>query len=254
MPQKQAPETFFAKNAALVHEQYKGLADQQLAGALETTQRLIDTMKGAIEGTKLRVLELGCGTGELANHLARTNPDIEVVAVTPFSGELETAKSEYGNTPNLRFEQAGFGDLKNTFGSGDLTKAFDLILSNNALQYLFEPKDREGALTDAASVLKKTGAMILRYPVEPTRTSVNSCHETPRQFLETLDRANSATPNPLQLLEYKLTGNFTHSATAAETSGESCAAPPKDGCAAPAAGGCAGNAGARTTHEFVLGL
>lgn len=246
MAEKQDAASFFANNADLVHEQYKGLADQQLAGALETTQRLIDTMKGAIEGTKLRVLELGCGTGTLAEYLARTNPDIEVIAVDPFPDMIKTAQSTYGDTPNLRFEQAGFGDLGNTFGSGGLKEAFDLILSNNALQYLSEPKDREGALTDAASVLKKTGAMILRYPVEPTRTGVNSCHETPRQFLETLDRANSATPNPLLLLKYKLTGNFAHSATAAETSGES--------CAAPAAGGCAGNAGARTTHEFVLGL
>ena len=72
----------------------------------------------------LRVVDLGCGTGELTRHLADTLPDSDVTGLDSSPQMLEKAASYAG--PNLRFE---LGD------QSQLTGKWDLIFSNAALQW-----------------------------------------------------------------------------------------------------------------------
>jgi trans-aconitate 2-methyltransferase len=71
----------------------------------------------------LKVVDLGCGTGELTRHLAAL-PGSQVTGIDSSAEMLETAKAF--STPRLRFEQGDQARLR-----GD----WDLIFSNAALQW-----------------------------------------------------------------------------------------------------------------------
>jgi len=72
----------------------------------------------------LKVVDLGCGTGELTRQLADALPNSNVTGIDNSSQMLEKATSHSG--PGLHFEQ---GD------QSELTGEWDLIFSNAALQW-----------------------------------------------------------------------------------------------------------------------
>jgi trans-aconitate 2-methyltransferase len=72
----------------------------------------------------LKVVDLGCGTGELTRHLAEALPDSDVTGLDSSAQMLEKARSL--SNSNLHFEQ---GD------QSQLTGEWDLIFSNAALQW-----------------------------------------------------------------------------------------------------------------------
>src|SRR5512147_2454316 len=72
----------------------------------------------------LKVVDLGCGTGELTRQLADALPDSDVTGIDSSSQMLEKAAAFAGS--NLHFEQ---GD------QAQLTGEWDLIFSNAALQW-----------------------------------------------------------------------------------------------------------------------
>jgi trans-aconitate 2-methyltransferase len=72
----------------------------------------------------LRIVDLGCGTGELTRRLADSMPDNDVLGLDSSTQMLERAQ-EY-TRPGLRFE---LGDL------AELQGQWDLIISNAALQW-----------------------------------------------------------------------------------------------------------------------
>jgi len=94
-----------------------------------------------------RVLEIGCGTGETAAHLA-ANTQAEVVAVDISPAFIEQARARH-QAPNLRFElfdllgeaPAPFGRFGMVYGNGilhHLVQRLDAVL--RALHALTEPE------------------------------------------------------------------------------------------------------------------
>jgi len=74
----------------------------------------------------LKVVDLGCGTGELTRQLADKLPDSDVTGLDSSPQMLDAARATSYTSPNLRFE---LGD------QSQLTGAWDLIFSNAALQW-----------------------------------------------------------------------------------------------------------------------
>lgn len=72
----------------------------------------------------LKVVDLGCGTGELTRQLADALPNSDVTGIDSSSQMLETARA--ASSPNLHFQQ---GD------QSQLTGEWDLIFSNAALHW-----------------------------------------------------------------------------------------------------------------------
>jgi trans-aconitate 2-methyltransferase len=74
----------------------------------------------------LKVVDLGCGTGELTRQLADSLPDSDVTGLDSSEQMLDKAASRFASVPNLVFIQ---GD------QSQLTGEWDLIFSNAALHW-----------------------------------------------------------------------------------------------------------------------
>jgi trans-aconitate 2-methyltransferase len=74
----------------------------------------------------LKVVDLGCGTGELTRQLADVLPNSNVTGIDSSLQMLDAARASSFSSPNLHFEQ---GD------QSQLTGEWDLIFSNAALHW-----------------------------------------------------------------------------------------------------------------------
>jgi trans-aconitate 2-methyltransferase len=74
----------------------------------------------------LKVIDLGCGTGELTSELANTLPDSDVTGLDSSPQMLDAARAAPHQRANVRFEQGDQAALKGMW---------DLIFSNAALQW-----------------------------------------------------------------------------------------------------------------------
>ena len=99
---------------------------------------------------RLRVVDLGCGTGELTRRLADALPDSDVLGLDLSKEMLEKTKP-YAR-PRLRFEQ---GD------QAALTGEWDLIFSNAALQW---SNDHEALIQNLFQHLEGGGQLVVQVP------------------------------------------------------------------------------------------
>ena len=98
----------------------------------------------------LKVVDLGCGTGELTRRLAETLPESDVLGVDRSPEMLTRAQTQL--RPGLRFER---GDLATLDG------AWDLIFSNAALQW---SEDHRKLIPHLFSCLNPGGQMLVQVP------------------------------------------------------------------------------------------
>jgi S-adenosylmethionine-dependent methyltransferase len=105
-------------------------------------------------GHSLRVLDLGCGTGEMAVRLARVGH--HVVALDSSLPMLEYARhsaQEAGISGGIEFKHGDAADLADLSDA----KRFDLVLCHNVLEYV---DDACGVLRSAAAVLRNESSVI----------------------------------------------------------------------------------------------
>jgi ubiquinone/menaquinone biosynthesis C-methylase UbiE len=99
----------------------------------------------------LRVLDVGCGPGDLSIRIAQRCQEVWGVDVTPEM--IRIAEEKSGSEPaNVHFHQADACDLP--FENG----TFDTVMSVNALQAMYRP---EMALAEMSRVLKPGGELLL---------------------------------------------------------------------------------------------
>lgn len=97
-----------------------------------------------------RVLDLGCGVGDVARSLAALVPQGSVVGVDADPDMVRTAAQQAA--PNLRFEQVRAQDISARFGDG----AFDVVVSVAVLHWV--PRaDQPAVATGVRTVLRPGG-------------------------------------------------------------------------------------------------
>ena len=102
--------------------------------------------------TGQRVLEIGCGTGNLSLRAARTHPGAEVLGTDPDPLALARAERKIGGRQGIRFERAYAQALPYADGS------FDRVLSSLMLHHL-DDEAKTVTLTEVAGVLRPGGSV-----------------------------------------------------------------------------------------------
>ena len=96
------------------------------------------------------ILDLGCGTGELATHLAKTK---QVTAVDPAGAMLDIAKKR-ANADKVNWVEGDATKLR-------MQQKFDLVLlTGHAFQVFLTPVDQLAALNTIAAHLSPTGRFV----------------------------------------------------------------------------------------------
>lgn len=110
-------------------------------------------------GTEKKILEIGCGTGELAYMMAEKT-DSKILGVDICVPFIEQARKNY-SLPNLEFQILDFNDkdsLKKLTGE----YKFDYVVGNGILHHLYYNMDE--ALGNIHSLLKTGGKIVFLEP------------------------------------------------------------------------------------------
>lgn len=133
--------------------------NQGFAPAKSTTVRMrrrTDLLLSEMEITRdTRILEIGCGTGEVSYWMADQSP-AEVTGTDLCVPFIEGAKKKY-QLPNLQYEVA---DFNNPSSFSDMQ--FDYIVGNGILHHLYNNLDE--ALASMRRLLKENGKIIFLEP------------------------------------------------------------------------------------------
>ena len=114
----------------------------------------------------LKVVDLGCGTGELTRQLAEKLPNSDVTGLDSSPQMLDAARAASFSSPNLRFTQ---GD------QSQLTEAWDLIFSNAALQW---SENHAELIPNLYKRLKHGGQLAVQIPSNHNHISHQIYRET----------------------------------------------------------------------------
>lgn len=130
----------------------------------ERQQPFYDLLKLVLPRRSMRILDLGCGTGELTREMHRQLKAQSTVGVD--SSETMLARTAELNEPGLSFRR---GLLEETDEEG----TYDLVLSNAALHWV---GNHEFVLQKLARALAPVGQLAIQMPANqdhPTHTVVN---------------------------------------------------------------------------------
>jgi trans-aconitate 2-methyltransferase len=120
-----------------------------------------------------KVLDLGCGNGNVTAEIAARVPDGLVVGVDASTDMISFAASHYSPSahPNLHFETCDIRRIS-------LREKFDLVVSFNALHWI---PDQDEALRAIRSALKSDGLAQLRLVPDGERKGLETVIEETRK-------------------------------------------------------------------------
>lgn len=130
----------------MAHESMLRTLAAQAAAIWPQEERLFDRY---VLGASPRILDVGCGSGEITARLAARYPSAEVVGVDILASPLEFARARYAElSSRVRFEQ---GDA---FALLHPSAAFDLVVCRHVTQSVPEP---ERVLAELVRVCRPAG-------------------------------------------------------------------------------------------------
>jgi ubiquinone/menaquinone biosynthesis C-methylase UbiE len=122
--------------------------DEKWAFYVEATTR--ETLRRLPMTVGARVLDVGCGTGELLRRLRAKYPDALLAGLDPVPEMLAVARDKLSGNENLR---TGYADAL-PWSAG----AFDVVVSCNMFHYISHPVE---ALREMGRVLRPGGSLVL---------------------------------------------------------------------------------------------
>ncbi len=139
----------------------------------ERAQPFEDALALVARRPGLRVVDLGCGTGELTRRLADALPGSDALGLD-FSTEM-LAKAEPQARPGLRFEKRAIEDFDGEW---------DLIFSHAALHWIV---DHEALIPKLMSHVKDGGQLVVQIPSNHYNKAHRALSETAEEFSATLN-------------------------------------------------------------------
>ncbi|ATI11331.1 MULTISPECIES: dethiobiotin synthase [Acetobacter] len=148
-------------------EKYDQAATVQRVAARELFQRIQTSMAGK---SPLRILEIGCGTGLLTEHLHACWPEAEILATDFAPNMMARAKMRLGEAVSYHQMDAA---------APDVSGPFDVICGNLIMQWLPEP---EKVLRNLAGLLAPDGVFAVSTLLDGTFAEwQQACQQEGRQ-------------------------------------------------------------------------
>jgi len=122
--------------------------DEKWAFYVDATTR--ETLRRMPMTPAARVLDVGCGTGELLMRLRAKYPDAWLTGLDPVAEMLDVARDKLSGKEDLRI---GYADSLPWASS-----SFDVVVSCNMFHYISHPIE---ALREMARVIRPGGALVL---------------------------------------------------------------------------------------------
>lgn len=136
-----------------VRDQYEKLAPSYDERWRRYVADTLSVLTGSLELTgDEHILDVACGTGELARLLLEEHPGLSVAGVDISEKMLEVASEKLAARSNVRFEQGVAEDLP----YGD--DGFDLVVTASAFHYFDDPVE---ALREMRRVSKPGGRVVV---------------------------------------------------------------------------------------------
>ena len=127
---------------------YEGLWAQRYS--LGPSRRLIHEHLDAVAPDATRILDVGCGVGQLAQELAQRRPGAEVVGCDASPDMIERAQRDY-TASNLSYHTGPVEVMER--GSG-----FDVLVCTHAYPYF---PDKPASMTAMAALLRPGGRLLI---------------------------------------------------------------------------------------------
>lgn len=112
-----------------------------------------DYICNAIKNPKSKLLEIGCGPGNITKYLLTKRPDFEIFGIDIAPNMIELAKQ---NNPTAKFE------VMDSRAISTLEEKFDGIVVGFCLPYL-SPKDTTELIANAYNLLHEKGLLYLSF-------------------------------------------------------------------------------------------
>ncbi|MFI7540322.1 class I SAM-dependent methyltransferase [Actinoplanes sp. NPDC049599] len=145
----------------------------RLAGVGRIYRQLLDRAHLTDGADSRRILEIGCGTGNLLTTLGRRRPELATVGIDPDPAALRKARRKAARRGlQIRYEQAFADELPVADAS------FDRVLSSFMLHHL-EEDERLRTLREVRRVLRPGGELHV-VDVDGTPSGHNRRHQHPR--------------------------------------------------------------------------
>ena len=147
----------------------------------ERKQPFLDLLSLVEHRPRMRVVDLGCGTGELTRELHETLGAEETVGID--------------NSETMLLKSGGFGGETLHFERGDIEafvtdRPYDLIFSNAALHWV---EDHESLFARLTSFLAPHGQLAVQMPANETHASHQTAVDVARELgIEPRDLADAA--------------------------------------------------------------
>ena len=99
---------------------------------------MLEAVARCVPSTSRRILELGCGTGELSMKILNRCPDAEIIALDYSPRMIEFARKKMAEAGYQQWKgiEADFGEWANNPEKLDISKEFDACVSSLAIHHL----------------------------------------------------------------------------------------------------------------------
>ena len=112
-----------------------------------------DQLISSLPATDARILELGCGPGNITRYLLKQSPGYQILDTDIAPNMVALARQ---NNPTARFEVMDVRDV------GALNERFDAIVAGFCIPYL-TPDECDHLITDCATLLTTGGILYLSF-------------------------------------------------------------------------------------------
>ena len=133
-----------------------------------------DSFLDSMSADQNKVLEIGCGPGNITRYLLRKRSDLKILGTDIAPNMIELARK---NNPNARFEVMDGRKI------GELEEKFDGVVGGFCLPY-FSSEEAEKLIVDAASLLNERGVIYLSFvDGDPGESGFKSNDQGDRVFI-----------------------------------------------------------------------